>query len=838
MPLPIYTDENPMVCATTAIRDALLNDPAYKVAGLSVRVGDQLWWLNNDLSSWSVASIVTSTSVGINQTTLAGGTIGLTYTQRITISGGVAPLTFAASGLPAGLSINASTGIISGTPTARNNGSVAVTVTDSAGTKFSRGLPLQVGVYSDKVKALFGSSLIGYWQLAEASGAAIDSSPTVSNGTHTSVTLGQPGIGDGQTSGTYTSAPVSFTSLFSTKLLAAFNPSEISMGCWVKVTDPAFWSATTNPILMRFGNSIGSEVIDIIKQGSGQLVGRYFSAGNTSAGSPINTLNGTNWFHVALSFSVSNNRIRFYLNGALLQEGIATTPMVTPINTAQCHVGATGATSTWQGSVAHAFVMNREVTPLEVQQLALIQPGIWTIEGTVLEASYPDEDRWLGEPNIIHDSNPMILNGDNVFKSWFTQAEANFFIGYAESYDAKNWTKWPIPVLTTALRPSVSKIGSTYWLVGYGGNNLDLYSSPDGIQWTLYQSNIILPSLGQWDSAIAGNSIIWQENGTWYLLYDACNVGSGGLYKIGLATSPDGHTWTKYSGNPVISGATSGPNIASGAGGPYIYKSSSNIYYCWAQCGQNGNNGPTDVVRFYSNSPQGPWLQSTQGNSLTRYSENSGSPNAGTGVGQVADISLCEYNKKTYMLFTAMPDQNSLHIELAISNLTLEQIVTTNEGNGQINTYDWLPNGSFEIVGASSTYQYWTDNADDGVITRTLVPSEVVKNSSRIAACKLLAGTKFDTKTSQLVLGLIPDRTYTFNGNARGDGMNAGRIRIQDTASVDLIAWPTTLTSGVEYQYFSITFIAPANGQVSVSCYCPAVSGGTSYFDDLSLRLA
>ena len=58
MPLPIYTDENPIVCATTAIRDALLKDPAYKVAGLSVQVGSTIWWLNLDLGSWSPASNV------------------------------------------------------------------------------------------------------------------------------------------------------------------------------------------------------------------------------------------------------------------------------------------------------------------------------------------------------------------------------------------------------------------------------------------------------------------------------------------------------------------------------------------------------------------------------------------------------------------------------------------------------------------------------------------------------------------------------------------------------------------------------------------------------------
>jgi hypothetical protein len=58
--------------------------------------------------------------------------IGTAVNVPLTASGGTAPYSWTASGLPAGLSINASTGTISGTPTTAATSNVTVTATDSA----------------------------------------------------------------------------------------------------------------------------------------------------------------------------------------------------------------------------------------------------------------------------------------------------------------------------------------------------------------------------------------------------------------------------------------------------------------------------------------------------------------------------------------------------------------------------------------------------------------------------------------------------------------------------------------------------------------------------------
>ena len=65
------------------------------------------------------------------------GTVGVPYNSAIVASGGVAPYTFSATGLPNGLQINASTGAITGTPTTTGTFNIQVTVKDSSGNSAS-----------------------------------------------------------------------------------------------------------------------------------------------------------------------------------------------------------------------------------------------------------------------------------------------------------------------------------------------------------------------------------------------------------------------------------------------------------------------------------------------------------------------------------------------------------------------------------------------------------------------------------------------------------------------------------------------------------------------------
>jgi hypothetical protein len=89
-------------------------------------------------------TVTTPSPLKLTTTSLTSGTVGAAYSATPTVSGGTAPYTWSATGLPTGLTINATSGKITGTPTKSGTSTVTITVTGATSSSVTKTLPLRV----------------------------------------------------------------------------------------------------------------------------------------------------------------------------------------------------------------------------------------------------------------------------------------------------------------------------------------------------------------------------------------------------------------------------------------------------------------------------------------------------------------------------------------------------------------------------------------------------------------------------------------------------------------------------------------------------------------------
>jgi len=187
-----------------------LNASAGTIAGTAVMSGTFNFMLqvtdNNSQAATGTLSILVNPAPSITATSIPEGVNGSAYSIQIQAIGGTQPLIWSAiSGiLPTGLTLNASTGIISGTPTVNGTSNLVMKVTDSNGATSSQGLTIivanpltittntlvagKVAIAYSKTIAATGGTKPYTWSIASGSlpdGLSLNSSTGVISGTPT-----------------------------------------------------------------------------------------------------------------------------------------------------------------------------------------------------------------------------------------------------------------------------------------------------------------------------------------------------------------------------------------------------------------------------------------------------------------------------------------------------------------------------------------------------------------------------------------------------------------------------------------------------------------------------
>jgi predicted GH43/DUF377 family glycosyl hydrolase len=165
-----------------------------------------------------------------------------------------------------------------------------------------------------------------------------------------------------------------------------------------------------------------------------------------------------------------------------------------------------------------------------------------------------------------------VLREGKTYRMWLSwRPKAS--VALVESKDGIHWSEPPRIVLEPRKesgweddinRPSVLKRGDTYhlWYTGQakGHSSIGYAISHDGLTWKRMSDKPALTFDQPWElnTAVMCPSVIWDEQAKLFRMWY-----SGGEQNepnaIGYATSPDGLTWKKYQGNPVLSAEPKNP---------------------------------------------------------------------------------------------------------------------------------------------------------------------------------------------------------------------------------------------------------------------------------------
>jgi hypothetical protein len=258
--------------------------------------------------------------------------------------------------------------------------------------------------YTQKVKNLFGASLIGYWPLWETSGAvAEDVSGNGHHGQYAGVTLG------GETN-PLTGKPAPVWDGDNGRYIylneSGVTPS-LSEGAVVLLVKPAadVMAETAVRQLFYLAHSGSGDALQLGKLSTAQtwFLGRFIGSYNPF--SSYGYFNSAAWHLVIATWSVAQSVARVYINGNLAAVGEVSISSANTPN--MILVGAGGAAAeSWKGSISDVAQINRFITPTEALN--------------VFQASHSGYTQTVG---IIGDSIPIATTG------WPTYAFGNYASG-------------------------------------------------------------------------------------------------------------------------------------------------------------------------------------------------------------------------------------------------------------------------------------------------------------------------------------------------------------------------------------------------------------------------
>jgi len=235
--------------------------------------------------------------------------------------------------------------------------------------------------YWQRIRALFGSSLIGYWPLWEISGTVAVDIASGNNGAYVNATLNND-TSPGSKPALFMAGTNSAVNIYSAALAAAFDGLEGTLVLQAKF-HPDTWTDGQVRQLYRL-RADASNFIQIYKDASNIVQVQYVAGGSNKGISFVTTT--PDYLTYTMRWSKSGDKVVYDVNG---------TPLQTAINSLSAWSGALAAANTnlgstassggsYKGWMANALYINRFISDDESILLAKAldpQLKIWSVIG-------------------------------------------------------------------------------------------------------------------------------------------------------------------------------------------------------------------------------------------------------------------------------------------------------------------------------------------------------------------------------------------------------------------------------------------------------------------------
>lgn len=231
--------------------------------------------------------------------------------------------------------------------------------------------------YTNLVLNTSPANLVAYWPLNETSGTNADDKQTSTNadGTYTGTfTLGQPGIGDGNTSVLFDglTARVNLTdALAALNGAGKFNGAAGTISGFAKVSAVGVWTDTTTDYMAEFGADANNRVQ--LDKSANNTIQLAYRAGGTLTQIQA-TVSALTFFHFAITWNKAADQVMAFINGAqagTTQTGLGVWAGVLAATfTGIGDFRSTSSSAPWNGWLAHIAMWNIALTPSQIATLA------------------------------------------------------------------------------------------------------------------------------------------------------------------------------------------------------------------------------------------------------------------------------------------------------------------------------------------------------------------------------------------------------------------------------------------------------------------------------------